>query len=141
MIKSDAHITSKDDTHSWFCIRYPAIANPDLMTFIQIIYSFCSFRNTSTPRNEFIFYSKRLMRMLFEFAMSLLPFKVSLFDKYAWDGYTISINQSSATEQVSFPNSLTITRIVILYHVLPANHSKSSSHLLSDLFLLYFSNV
>lgn len=37
-------------------------------------------RNTSTPRNEFIFYSKRLMRMLFEFAMSLLPFKTVNID-------------------------------------------------------------
>ncbi|XP_046367409.1 uridine-cytidine kinase-like 1 [Haliotis rufescens] len=32
-------------------------------------------RNKETPRDEFIFYSKRLMRLLFEFAMSMLPFK------------------------------------------------------------------
>ncbi|XP_033736949.1 uridine-cytidine kinase-like 1 isoform X1 [Pecten maximus] len=32
-------------------------------------------RNRETPRDEFIFYSKRLMRLLFEYAMSMLPFK------------------------------------------------------------------
>ncbi|XP_041357149.1 uridine-cytidine kinase-like 1 [Gigantopelta aegis] len=32
-------------------------------------------RNKDTPRDEFIFYSKRLMRLLFELARSLLPFK------------------------------------------------------------------
>ncbi|XP_076440468.1 uridine-cytidine kinase-like 1 [Babylonia areolata] len=32
-------------------------------------------RNQETNRDEFIFYSKRLMRLLFECAMSLLPFK------------------------------------------------------------------
>ncbi|KAK7099770.1 uridine-cytidine kinase-like 1 [Littorina saxatilis] len=32
-------------------------------------------RNQETNRDEFIFYSKRLMHLLFEFAMSLLPFK------------------------------------------------------------------
>ncbi|KAJ8305889.1 hypothetical protein KUTeg_016434 [Tegillarca granosa] len=32
-------------------------------------------RNKETCRDEFIFYSKRLMRLLFEFAMSMLPFK------------------------------------------------------------------
>ena len=34
------------------------------------------FRNRDTCRDEFIFYSKRLMRLLIEFALSLLPFKV-----------------------------------------------------------------
>ncbi|XP_077990892.1 uridine-cytidine kinase-like 1 [Glandiceps talaboti] len=32
-------------------------------------------RNKDTPRDEFIFYSKRLMRILIEYALSLLPFK------------------------------------------------------------------
>ncbi|XP_021350989.1 uridine-cytidine kinase-like 1 isoform X3 [Mizuhopecten yessoensis] len=32
-------------------------------------------RNRETSRDEFIFYSKRLMRLLFEYAMSMLPFK------------------------------------------------------------------
>ncbi|KAL5017456.1 hypothetical protein ScPMuIL_007045 [Solemya velum] len=32
-------------------------------------------RNKDTPRDEFIFYSKRLMRILFEYALSMLPFK------------------------------------------------------------------
>ncbi|XP_048758602.2 uridine-cytidine kinase-like 1 isoform X2 [Ostrea edulis] len=32
-------------------------------------------RNRNTPRDEFIFYSKRLMRLLFEYALSMLPHK------------------------------------------------------------------
>ncbi|KAL1129405.1 hypothetical protein AAG570_013932 [Ranatra chinensis] len=32
-------------------------------------------RNRETPRDEFIFYSKRLIRLVIEFALSLLPFK------------------------------------------------------------------
>jgi uridine kinase len=32
-------------------------------------------RNKDTTRHEFIFYSKRLMRLLIEFALSLMPFK------------------------------------------------------------------
>lgn len=33
-------------------------------------------RNKDTPRDEFIFYSKRLIRLLIEYALSLLPFEV-----------------------------------------------------------------
>lgn len=33
-------------------------------------------RNKETSRDEFIFYSKRLMRLLIEHALSLLPFQV-----------------------------------------------------------------
>lgn len=33
-------------------------------------------RNKDTPRDEFIFYSKRLIRLVIEYALSLLPFKV-----------------------------------------------------------------
>ncbi|XP_050538474.1 uridine-cytidine kinase-like 1 isoform X2 [Daktulosphaira vitifoliae] len=32
-------------------------------------------RNKDTPKDEFIFYSKRLIRLVIEFALSLLPFK------------------------------------------------------------------
>ncbi|VDP10561.1 unnamed protein product [Soboliphyme baturini] len=32
-------------------------------------------RNQDTPRNEFVFYSNRLMRLLFEYALGLLPFE------------------------------------------------------------------
>lgn len=35
-------------------------------------------RNKETSRDEFIFYSKRLMRLLIEHALSLLPFQVGL---------------------------------------------------------------
>ena len=34
-------------------------------------------RNRETGRDDFIFYSNRLMRILFEFSLSLLPFDVS----------------------------------------------------------------
>lgn len=34
-------------------------------------------RNKDTTRDEFIFYSKRLMRLLIEHALSFLPLKVS----------------------------------------------------------------
>lgn len=36
-------------------------------------------RNRETTRDEFIFYSKRLIRLLIEFALTLLPYSVSLF--------------------------------------------------------------
>lgn len=34
-------------------------------------------RDKDMSRDEFIFYSKRLMRLLIEYAISYLPFKVS----------------------------------------------------------------
>ncbi|XP_059172268.1 uridine-cytidine kinase-like 1 isoform X2 [Physella acuta] len=37
-------------------------------------------RDKTTSRDEFIFYSKRLMRLLFEFALSMLPFREVLLD-------------------------------------------------------------
>lgn len=37
----------------------------------------CLCRNKETNRDEFIFYSKRLMRLLIEHALSFLPLKVS----------------------------------------------------------------
>ncbi|XP_052101307.1 uridine-cytidine kinase-like 1 isoform X2 [Mytilus californianus] len=45
---------------------------------IQGLHTFV--RNRETPRDEFIFYSKRLMRLLFEYAVSLLPFKTVSVD-------------------------------------------------------------
>lgn len=39
-------------------------------------------RNKDTPRDEFVFYSQRLMRLVIEFAMSLLPFKVNFHLSY-----------------------------------------------------------
>ena len=35
-------------------------------------------RNRETGRDEFIFYAKRLMRVLIEYALSLLPFEVMI---------------------------------------------------------------
>jgi uridine kinase len=42
-------------------------------------------RNKDTPRDEFIFYSKRLIRLVIEYTLSLLPFKVSysLFKRFS----------------------------------------------------------
>ena len=40
-------------------------------------YGLFVFRNEEASRDDFIFYSKRLMRILIEHALSLLPFKVS----------------------------------------------------------------
>nr|CAD7451936.1 unnamed protein product [Timema tahoe] len=37
-------------------------------------------RNKDTPRDEFIFYSKRLIRLVIEYALSLLPFKEQIVD-------------------------------------------------------------
>lgn len=37
-------------------------------------------RNGETPRDEFIFYSKRLMRLLFEYALSMLPHKAVIVE-------------------------------------------------------------
>lgn len=41
----------------------------------QIVGMHTFIRNKETSRDEFIFYSKRLMRLLIEFALSFLPFK------------------------------------------------------------------
>ena len=40
------------------------------------MYNHVCCRNRETPRDEFIFYSDRLMRLLIEYALSMLPFKV-----------------------------------------------------------------
>jgi uridine kinase len=44
----------------------------------QIRYMHTIIRNKNTTRDEFIFYSNRLMRILIEHALSLLPFEVSV---------------------------------------------------------------
>jgi len=41
-----------------------------------INYDCACFSDRDILRDEFIFYSKRLMRLLIEFALSMLPFKV-----------------------------------------------------------------
>ena len=37
-------------------------------------------RNRDTPRDEFIFYSKRLIRLVIEYSLSLLPFQTVTVD-------------------------------------------------------------
>ncbi|XP_063893093.1 uridine-cytidine kinase-like 1 isoform X1 [Helicoverpa armigera] len=44
-------------------------------------------RNKDTPRDEFIFYSKRLMRLVIEFALSLLPYSDHVVDTPQGFGY------------------------------------------------------
>lgn len=46
------------------------------------------FRNKETPRDEFIFYSNRLMRLLVEYALSQLPYET----------HQIQSNQNSVYE-------------------------------------------
>ena len=45
----------------------------------QIRFIHTIIRSRDTSRDEFIFYSNRLMRLLIEFALSLLPFEVNLY--------------------------------------------------------------
>ena len=37
-------------------------------------------RNRDTPRDEFIFYSKRLIRLVIEYSLSLLPYQTVTVD-------------------------------------------------------------
>ena len=46
-------------------------------------------RNKETPRDEFIFYSRRLIRLTIEFALSLLPFKVFQQHESAQFGWSL----------------------------------------------------
>ena len=65
--------------------RYTNVVNEILfLDFIQIIYPHIIFqikglhtfvRNRNTSRDEFIFYSKRLIRLVVEYALSLQPFE------------------------------------------------------------------
>ncbi|XP_046994792.1 uridine-cytidine kinase-like 1 isoform X1 [Schistocerca americana] len=54
-------------------------------------------RNKDTPRDEFIFYSKRLIRLVIEFALSLLPFKEHIVETPQGTQYT---GKKSATEKI-----------------------------------------
>lgn len=51
-----------------------------LPTTNQILGLHTFIRCTDTPRDEFIFYSKRLIRLLIEYALSLLPFRDVIVD-------------------------------------------------------------
>uniref|UniRef100_A0A8D9EEV4 Uridine kinase n=2 Tax=Cacopsylla melanoneura TaxID=428564 RepID=A0A8D9EEV4_9HEMI len=53
-------------------------------------------RNKDTSRDEFIFYSKRLIRLVIEFALSLLPFKdvaVDMPQGYAYEGKRCAVSK------------------------------------------------
>lgn len=60
-----------------YCLQYRSLLqNTHHFSSIQLTVSFAP-RNKETSRDEFIFYSKRLMRLLIEHALSFLPLKVS----------------------------------------------------------------
>jgi len=53
-------------------------------------------RSVATPRDEFIFYSKRLIRLVIEYALSLLPFKETIVETpqgMLYKGKRASINK------------------------------------------------
>lgn len=64
-------------------------------TFWSPAYVYFSFpsRNKETSRDEFIFYSKRLMRLLIEHALSFLPFQVGsgLGDSPVFQGTSLAV--------------------------------------------------
>ena len=70
------------------CVK--PFAQPLLLSYL------CVCRNEATSRDDFIFYSKRLMRILIEHALSHLPFKVSAKRLFS------SAPAVSLTEQTSF---------------------------------------
>ena len=63
-------------------IRYELVRfflfNADFFFFVVVAVFLHNIRNKQTDRDEFIFYSKRLMRVLIEYALSLLPFEVKI---------------------------------------------------------------
>lgn len=60
-------------------------------------------RSKDTDRDDFIFYSKRLMRLLIEDVMSMLPFTSVVVDTpqgFQYQGKTLSIKQVIYLQQV-----------------------------------------
>ena len=59
---------------------------------------FACFRSKETGRDDFIFYSRRLMRLLIEDVMSMLPFKNVTIDTpqgFQYDGKRLDVKQVS----------------------------------------------
>lgn len=72
--------TTGSQTGAWAALLHAA-SDPcqHLPGHILVLHCIClPSRNKETSRDEFIFYSKRLMRLLIEHALSLLPFQVGL---------------------------------------------------------------
>lgn len=72
-LKSGACTPSSGNKKDFTCTAKTAIQVTKLLT---ILYLLITFRNKETSRDEFIFYSKRLMRLLIERALSFLPSQV-----------------------------------------------------------------
>ncbi|XP_052741752.1 uridine-cytidine kinase-like 1 [Bicyclus anynana] len=63
-------------------------------------------RNKDTPRDEFIFYSKRLMRLVIEFALSLLPYSEHAVDTPQGFSYTGTYSERLMRLVIEFALSL-----------------------------------
>ena len=62
---------------------------------------FACFRSKETGRDDFIFYSRRLMRLLIEDVMSMLPFKNVTIDTpqgFQYDGKRLDVKQVSVSQ-------------------------------------------
>lgn len=57
------------------CKIHTFIINPINVYFLQIKGLHTFIRNANTSRDEFIFYSNRLIRLVLEYALGLMPFK------------------------------------------------------------------
>ena len=61
-------------------VQLDILRNSIKLCYVRLFVSLtaaCFFRDKDCPRDDFVFYSQRLMRILIEKAMSLLPFEVS----------------------------------------------------------------
>lgn len=56
----------------WFILHFTLLEPANYLCVVYFVV-----RNEHASRDDFVFYSKRLMRILIEHALSLLPFKVS----------------------------------------------------------------
>ena len=62
---------------------------------------FACFRSKETGRDDFIFYSRRLMRLLIEDVMSMLPFKNVTIDTpqgFQYDGKRLDVKQVGVSQ-------------------------------------------
>ena len=78
---------------------------------------FFSCRSKETDRDDFIFYSKRLMRLLIEDVMSMLPFQTVTVDtpqKFRYEGKRLNVKQVDIII-ILFCDSSYISMIEILF--------------------------
>ena len=74
-------------------------------------------RNRNTSRNEFVFYSERLMRLVFEYALSFLPH----------ESYQVKTPQNIQYEGIRFSGvglcGVSILRFIIIFYYLNNNNN------------------